>query len=70
VVPPGHPTHDEWNGSLRSVDSDVAVGEEACHADCTGCDAALCVVIRFRGLVPERASAVSREEDWPAGYPR
>ncbi len=44
--------------------------EEPCYSDCLRCGAALCVVLRYRDLVPVAVVHVSRESDWPPGHPR
>jgi len=58
-----------WPPGHERFESELA-NEEACYSECGSCGADLCVVIRFRELVPEAVVSITREEDWPGGYSR
>lgn len=63
-----HPDFAGWRVNGHTGEATTLVDEEACTADCPKCLAALCVVIQFRDLSPQRILMVTREEDWPAEY--
>src|SRR5262245_13629515 len=63
--PPDHPQFESWRKH-----GDAVVDEEACYSSCSACKADLCVVIRFRDLIPEAVISISPEADWPEGYSR
>lgn len=67
--PPADPRHDDWRDAPSAIPRDGSSIDEACYADCTACGDALCVVIRFRDLVPAETCAISPEADWPDGHP-
>jgi len=62
------PRYSEWRVQGRDGLEDPESDEEACYATCGSCGGALCAVIRFRQVVPERLLFVTPEENWPKGY--
>src|SRR5690349_19639357 len=64
--------HPQWT-AWQLPGGDAVTGEEfdeACYSSCTACGAELAVVIHFEHCTPTSVLSVSREEDWPDGYPR
>jgi hypothetical protein len=59
-----------WRVLGRSDIDDPEYDEEACYSTCRKCDARLCVVLRFRKVVPEAIALVVKEEEWPEQYPK
>jgi hypothetical protein len=62
---------DSWRADRRRTQETASnFDEEACYANCSTCNAALFVVIRFHENVPERMLAIGREAEWPVEYLR
>jgi hypothetical protein len=64
--PREHPEFASWR--VPSENEGAEYCEEACDAQCTACNATLCVLIRFKENVPLEVVDIGREAAWPSTH--